>query len=105
MFIRKVARPDCEELVNVRGRAGLYNHKLFPDAARIDGLLLLRFCGPLVFFNANHFRAEVHRAIARQPVTRRTRGARHDRHDRRGHHRYRHARAAGRVNWRRRTSH
>jgi len=72
MFIRKVARPDCEELVNVRGRSGLYNHKLFPDAATIDGLLLLRFCGPLVFFNANHFRAEVHRAIARQsaPVER-----------------------------------
>ena len=68
MFIRKVARPDCEELVNVRGRAGLYNHRLFPDAATIDGLLLLRFCGPLVFFNANHFRAEVHRAIARQKV-------------------------------------
>ncbi|WP_300319790.1 SulP family inorganic anion transporter [Accumulibacter sp.] len=68
MFIRRVARPECEELVNIPGRAGLYNHKLFPDAAIIDGLLLLRFCGPLVFFNANHFRAEVQRAIARQPV-------------------------------------
>ncbi|WP_300341327.1 SulP family inorganic anion transporter [Accumulibacter sp.] len=68
MFIRRVARPDCEELVNIPGRSGLYNHKLFPNAAIIDGLLLLRFCGPLVFFNANHFRAEVHRAIARQPA-------------------------------------
>ncbi|WP_313952373.1 SulP family inorganic anion transporter [Accumulibacter sp.] len=68
MFIRKVARPACEELVNIPGRAGLYNHKLFPDAEIIDGLLLLRFCGPLVFFNANHFRAEVQRAIARQPA-------------------------------------
>jgi MFS superfamily sulfate permease-like transporter len=66
MFIRRVARPVCEELVNVPGRAGLYNHQLFPDAATIDGLLLLRFCGPLVFFNANHFRSEVQHAIARQ---------------------------------------
>ncbi|MEF8700180.1 MAG: SulP family inorganic anion transporter [Candidatus Accumulibacter sp. UW20] len=72
MFIHRVARPACEELVNVPGRAGLYNHLLFPDAAAIDGLLLLRFCGPLVFFNANHFRSEVQQAIARQttPVER-----------------------------------
>lgn len=68
MFIRRVARPACEELVNVPGRAGLYNHQLFPQVPSIDGLLLLRFCGPLVFFNAGHFRAEVHRAIARQPA-------------------------------------
>jgi high affinity sulfate transporter 1 len=72
MFIRRVARPACEELVNVPGRAGLYNRLLFPEAATIDGLLLLRFCGPLVFFNANHFRSEVQHAIARQttPVER-----------------------------------
>ncbi|MCM8594788.1 SulP family inorganic anion transporter [Accumulibacter sp.] len=72
MFIRRVARPSCEELVNVPGRAGLYARHLFPDAAPIDGLLLLRFCGPLVFFNASHFRSEVHHAIARQkaPVER-----------------------------------
>ena len=68
MFIRRVARPACEELVNVPGRAGLYNRQLFPDAPAIDGLLLLRFCGPLVFFNAGHFRTEVQRAIARQRV-------------------------------------
>jgi MFS superfamily sulfate permease-like transporter len=66
MFIRRVARPACEELVNVPGRSGLYNRLLFPDATPIDGLLLLRFCGPLVFFNASHFRSEVQRAIARQ---------------------------------------
>lgn len=72
MFVRRVARPDLEQLVTVRGRPGLYNRLLFPDARPIDGLLLLRFCGPLVFFNASHFRSEVQRAIARQaaPVER-----------------------------------
>jgi len=72
MFIRRVARPALEELVTVPQRAGLYNHQFFPEAEAIDGLLLLRFCGPLVFFNAGHFRNEVHHAIARQkaPVER-----------------------------------
>ncbi|MBP6708487.1 MAG: SulP family inorganic anion transporter [Candidatus Accumulibacter sp.] len=72
MFIRRVARPACEELVNVPGRPGLYNRLFFPEATTIDGLLLLRFCGPLVFFNASHFRSELQRAIARQkaPVER-----------------------------------
>jgi MFS superfamily sulfate permease-like transporter len=30
MFVRRVARPTCEELVNVPGRPGLYNRLLFP---------------------------------------------------------------------------
>lgn len=72
MLIRRVTRPACEELVNVSGRPGLYNRLFFPEATTIDGLLLLRFGGPLVFFNASHFRSELQRAIARQkaPVER-----------------------------------
>ena len=68
MFVRRVARPALEELVVVDGRSGLYNRLLFPAATPIGGLLLLRFCGPLVFFNASHFRSEVQRAIARQTL-------------------------------------
>ncbi|HWS74955.1 MAG TPA: SulP family inorganic anion transporter, partial [Quisquiliibacterium sp.] len=63
-FVQVTSRPRVETLGEVEGLAGLHAFKSHPSA-RIDaGLLLFRFNGPLVFFNAPYFKQQAHAAIA-----------------------------------------
>jgi high affinity sulfate transporter 1 len=58
-FVRATARPYVEELVVVPGLKGFRDARLHPQGHREPGVLMLRFNGPLLFFNAAHFRETV----------------------------------------------
>jgi high affinity sulfate transporter 1 len=58
-FIRLVARPKVEILGSVPGYDGWHAVAEHPGAQTIPGLRLLRFNGPIVFFNAPYFKHEV----------------------------------------------
>lgn len=63
-FIRVVARPEVERLGSQPGVRGFHDVRHYPQAGTPPGLLLLRFNGPLAFFNAPHFRERVLAAAA-----------------------------------------
>lgn len=58
-FVRLVSRPKIEILGAVSGRPGLHSTERHPTAATVPGLLLFRFNGPIVFFNAPFFKRSV----------------------------------------------
>jgi len=58
-FIQLVARPEINLLGEVGGMAEFHNLKDHPDATTIPGLLLIRFEGPIVFFNASYFKQQL----------------------------------------------
>ncbi len=58
-YVRFVSRPKVEILGRVPGLPGFHCADRHPDAERVPGLLLFRFNGPIVFFNAPHFKKEV----------------------------------------------
>jgi high affinity sulfate transporter 1 len=58
-FIRLTARPHDEILGKVDGEPGLHGVKRHEHARTIPGLVLYRFNGPLLFFNANYFKQRV----------------------------------------------
>ncbi len=65
-FVRVTARPATEILGAVDGMPGLHALARHPGARTEPGLLLFRFNGPLVFFNAPYFRQRALAAIAAQ---------------------------------------
>jgi high affinity sulfate transporter 1 len=61
-FVRLVARPGVEVLGQVAGLPGLHSVARHPDAVTRPGLLLFRFNGPIVFFNAPYWKRSLLRA-------------------------------------------
>jgi MFS superfamily sulfate permease-like transporter len=61
-FVRLVSRPAVEVLGAIPGRPGFHSLARHPDARGEAGLVLFRFNGPIVFFNATYFKREVLRA-------------------------------------------
>lgn len=68
-FVRLVSRPAVEILGEVPGLPGFHALSRHPDATTVEGLVLLRFNAPVVFFNAPQFKRAVLEA-ARRPGTR-----------------------------------
>lgn len=67
-FVRLSARPEVEVLGRIPGVPGFHSRARHSEAQPVPGLLLLRFNGPLVFFNAGHFRHELLAALERMEV-------------------------------------
>jgi high affinity sulfate transporter 1 len=63
-FVRIAARPDVEVLGVDADVRGFHDLRHYPRAAPPDGLVLLRFGGPLVFFNAPYLKERVLAAAA-----------------------------------------
>lgn len=63
-FVQITSRPPVEVLGEVDGMPGLHAVARHPGARTDPGLLLFRFDGPLVFFNAPYFRQQAQAAIA-----------------------------------------
>jgi high affinity sulfate transporter 1 len=57
-FVRIVSRPAVELLGNVPGLPGLHSIARHEGATRREGLVIFRFNGPIVFFNAPYFKRE-----------------------------------------------
>lgn len=64
-FIRRAWRPHTAELVRVRARKGYHDAGRHPEGRRVPGLVLYRFDAPLFFANADFFKEEVIRLVAR----------------------------------------
>ncbi len=62
-FVRLTARPKVEVLGRIPGVPGFHSRARHSEAKQVPGLLLLRFNGPLVFFNSGHFRHELLAAL------------------------------------------
>ena len=62
-FVRLVSRPRVEILGKAPGLPGLHATDRHRGATTIPGLLLLRFNGPIVFFNAPFFKRSVLEAV------------------------------------------
>jgi len=58
-FVRAAARPDVQILGVKSDARGFHDVRLHPLAEAPPGLVLLRFDGPLVFFNAPYFKDRV----------------------------------------------
>ena len=58
-FIKLTSRPREEILGEVAGRPGLHGVDRYEHARTIPGLVLYRFNGPLLFFNAPYFKQRV----------------------------------------------
>ena len=57
-FVRVVSRPMVEVLGEVPGLPGLHSIARHEGATQREGLVIFRFNGPLVFFNAPYFKRE-----------------------------------------------
>jgi MFS superfamily sulfate permease-like transporter len=68
-FVRLVSRPVVEILGEVPGFAGFHALSRHPDAGTVEGLVMLRFNAPIVFFNAPQFK-RVALEAAQRPGTR-----------------------------------
>jgi len=68
-FVRLVSRPEVEILGEVPGFPGFHALSRHADATSVEGLVLLRFNAPVVFFNAPQFKRAALEA-ARRPGTR-----------------------------------
>ncbi|MDX5372547.1 MAG: SulP family inorganic anion transporter [Pseudomonadaceae bacterium] len=62
-FVRSMSRPLVEELGRVEGMRGFHALQRHAAGERQPGMLLFRFNAPLVFFNAQFFRREVHKVL------------------------------------------
>jgi len=64
-FVQVSSRPRVELLGEVEGFPGLHSLSNHDQARSIPGLVLFRFNGPIVFFNAPYFRREVLATVQR----------------------------------------
>jgi high affinity sulfate transporter 1 len=64
-FVQLTSRPTIHVLGEVDGLPGLHALDHHADARAMPGLVLLRFNGPVVFFNAPYFRRQVMAAVER----------------------------------------
>ena len=62
-FVQMTCRPAVEQLGEVDGFPGLHSLITHANAKATPGLMLFRFNGPVVFFNAPYFRREVLLAV------------------------------------------
>jgi high affinity sulfate transporter 1 len=62
-FVRATSRPRVEILGEVEGLSGFHALTRHPTATTDPGLVLFRFNGPLIFFNAPFFKQQALRAI------------------------------------------
>ena len=62
-FVQMTCRPVVEQLGEVKGFPGLHSLRSHANAKATPGLILFRFNGPVVFFNAPYFRREVLLAV------------------------------------------
>ena len=62
-LIRILARPTVEVLGEIAGHPDFHPVSHHPDAVTVPELAILRFNGPLVFFNAAHFKTTVLQAV------------------------------------------
>jgi len=65
-FVQLTARPRAEVLGSIEGMPGFHALDRHPEAAVTAGLVLFRFNGPLVFFNAGYFKREALAAANQQ---------------------------------------
>ena len=63
-FIHKISRPRIELLGTLAGMSGYHSIARHEGAHRKEGLLIFRFNGPLVFFNASYFKRELLAAVS-----------------------------------------
>jgi high affinity sulfate transporter 1 len=63
-FVQLAARPLVEHLGRTPALPGFHSIADHPDATGIPGIALLRFNGPIVFFNASYFKQRVLEAAA-----------------------------------------
>jgi len=62
-FVQQASRPRSETLGTIPGQPGFHSLARHPDASVPAGLVLFRFDGPVIFFNAAHFKREAQRAV------------------------------------------
>ena len=62
-FVQLASRPRSETLGAIPGRADFYSLARHPEASVPPGLVLFRFGGPVIFFNAPHFKREAEKAM------------------------------------------
>jgi MFS superfamily sulfate permease-like transporter len=62
-YVRFVSRPKAEVLGKVNGLPGFHGVDRHPEAETTPGLVLFRFNGPVVFFNAPHFKRTLLKAV------------------------------------------
>ncbi|OGT82529.1 MAG: MFS transporter [Gammaproteobacteria bacterium RIFCSPLOWO2_02_FULL_61_13] len=65
-FVQLVARPAVEHLGQVPGSTGFHSIADQPGASEIQGIVILRFDGPIVFFNANFFKQQLFAAANKE---------------------------------------
>jgi len=63
-FVQISARPTAEVLGKVEGFPGLHSVERHPGAQTWPGIVIFRFNGPLVFFNAQYFKRSARAAAA-----------------------------------------
>lgn len=61
------AQPHVAVLGRVPGMSGFHNIADYPEAVTIPGLLMFRFDGDILFFNADYFKERIKGEIARSP--------------------------------------
>ena len=66
-FVTLVSRPHVEVLGEVDDLRGFHSIERHPNARTTAGLVLFRFNGPIVFFNAPYFKQRVMAAAAHSP--------------------------------------
>lgn len=57
-FVQQASRPRSETLGTIPGAPGFHSLTRHPEASVPTGLVLFRFDGPVIFFNAPHFKRE-----------------------------------------------
>jgi high affinity sulfate transporter 1 len=62
-FLRQTSRPKVEILGKVKDTSSYHAIDRHQDAKLIDGLAILRFSAPIIFFNAPYFRKSVRTAL------------------------------------------
>ena len=67
-FVWRAWRPYSAILGRVDGVKGYHDVTRYPEARRVDGLVLFRWDAPLFFANAELFREQVEAAIAAAPT-------------------------------------
>lgn len=64
-FVRMSARPKVEILGRIAGMPGFHSLARHREGVAPAGILIFRFNGPIVFFNAGHFRHALLKAVGR----------------------------------------
>lgn len=65
-FVKVTARPRAEVLGTIAGTSGFHSLDRHADAVAEAGLVMFRFNGPLIFFNAGYFKREALAAANQQ---------------------------------------